>query len=216
MLKNIVILILAGLLTACSLHHQQTSHRQADTTEPAQPNRPPCASTEEAIPAELRGKLKLFVLMGQSNMSGRGAVPEELKHTNPRVYLFGNDYQWKLAEEPVDSAVGQVDMVSEDRDAGISPSLSFAEFLLGSKPDWAIGLIPCAKNSTSMLDWVQNDDPKSLYGSCFKRILQAAPMGSVEGILFYQGETDAIDADYYASLKINRKILPAERVGGRL
>lgn len=165
--------------------------------------------SNESIPSKYRGKLKLFVLMGQSNMSGRGEVPADLKHTNPRVYMFGNDYRWKLAEEPVDSAKGQIDMVSEDRDAGISPSLSFAETLLESKPEWVIGLIPCAKNSTSLIDWAQNDDPKSLYGSCLKRVKQAAEMGTVEGILFYQGETDANDPNYYRSIKVNKNILPA-------
>ena len=152
----------------------------ADPTRQASPAKATAALTPSgatAIPAEYQGKLKLFILAGQSNMSGRGEVPGDLKHTNPRVYLFGNDYQWKLAEEPVDSAVGQVDMVSEDRDAGMSPSLSFAETLLGSKPEWAIGLIPCAKSSSSLLDWRQNDDPKSLYGSCLKRIQQAAANG---------------------------------------
>ena len=197
------------LMTACSpaAVRQTTQPTNATITKPPVP----VASGVENIPAKYRGRLKLFVLMGQSNMSGRGEVPEELKHTNPQVYLFGNDYQWKLAEEPVDSAEGQVDMVSEDGDAGISPSLGFAETLLGTKPEWAIGLIPCAKNSTSLLDWEPDDDPKTLYGSCWRRIMQAAQMGTVEGILFYQGETDAIDPDYYDKLNIERNILPAEQ-----
>jgi len=198
-LSNLLSICLA-LLTACSPARNNKANMP---TSPVSPD--PYGS--ENIPAEYRGKLKLFVLAGQSNMSGRGTVPEWLKHTNPQVYMFGNDYQWKLAEEPVDSAVGQVDMVSEDRDAGISPALSFAETLLGSRPDWVIGLIPCAKNSTSLLDWQPNDDPKSLYGSCWHRIQLATQMGTLEGILFYQGEADANDPNYYPQ----RKILPAEQ-----
>ena len=206
---NTLFTIVLVLITACNpvALGWTPELTEASTTKPPVP----VASGVENIPAEYRGKLKLFVLMGQSNMSGRGEVPEELKHTNPQVYMFGNDYQWKLAEEPVDSAEGQVDMVSEDRDAGISPSLSFAETLLGSRPEWVIGLIPCAKNSTSLLDWAPDDDPKTLYGSCWRRIMQAAQMGTVEGMLFYQGETDAIDPDYYAKLNIERNILPAEQ-----
>ena len=206
---NTLFTIVLVLITACN----PAALRPTPLPTEATANKPPVpvANGVENIPAEYRGKLKLFVLMGQSNMSGRGEVPEELKHTNPQVYLFGNDYQWKLAEEPVDSAEGQVDMVSEDRDAGISPALSFAETLLGAKPEWAIGLIPCAKGSTSLLNWVPDDDPKTLYGSCWRRIMQAAQMGTVEGMLFYQGETDAIDPDYYAKQNIERNILPADQ-----
>jgi hypothetical protein len=201
--KRFFAILLLGitLLTACIPTSQASPARAtADQT----------TIGTTGVPTEYEGKLKLFILAGQSNMSGRGAVPAALKHTNPRVYVFGNDYQWKLAEEPVDSAAGQVDMVSEDRDAGMSPSLNFAETLLDPKPEWVIGLIPCAKNSTSLLEWQQNEDPKSLYGSCLKRIREAMQIGTPAGILFYQGETDTYDPVLYP----HKKILPAEQWAG--
>jgi hypothetical protein len=203
MKKRFFVILLLGitLLAACSPTSQASpAWATADQTT--------IATT--GVPTEYQGKLKLFILAGQSNMSGRGAVPAALKHTNPRVYVFGNDYLWKLAEEPVDSAVGQVDMVSEDRDAGMSPGLSFAETLLASKPEWVIGLIPCAKSSSSLRDWQQNDDPKSLYGSCLKRMQQAMQKGSPAGILFYQGEIDAGDPAIYSQ----KNILPSDHWAG--
>ena len=52
----------------------------------------PTVNTEDGIPEELQGKLSLFILAGQSNIAGRGEVPESEQHTNPRVFVFGNDY----------------------------------------------------------------------------------------------------------------------------
>jgi hypothetical protein len=82
------------------------------------------------IPEEYQGKLRLFILAGQSNMSGRGDIPQSVSETNSKIYVFGNDYHWKLASEPIDDPSNQVDKVSEDSKAGFSPSLSFATTIL--------------------------------------------------------------------------------------
>jgi hypothetical protein len=144
------------------------------------------------IPEEFLGKLSLFILAGQSNMSGRGYLPSE-QSIHPRVFVFGNDYRWKIAREPIDAAHGQVDLVSEDGDAGFSPGLTFATSLVKGDPDLAIGLIPCAKGSSSIGEWQRNVADTSLYGSCLKRVRAAMTMGKVIGLLFFQGEEDAID-----------------------
>jgi hypothetical protein len=166
------------------------------------PAQSPTPTAAAGVPLESQGKMKLFILAGQSNMSGRGKVPDELKHSNPRVFVFGNDYQWRLAEEPVDSAAGQVDRVSEDLDAGMSPGLSFAERLLEAHPDWLIGLIPCAKNSSSINAWQRDERTSSLYGSCLKRARLAMAYGKPAGLLFYQGETDTTDPGLYPDKRI--------------
>lgn len=147
------------------------------------------------LPAEFHGRFSLFVLAGQSNMSGRAELPpEQIPH--PQAYVFGNDYQWRLAMEPVDESAGQVDRVSIDMggDApGFSPGLAFARSLLEQQPDLIVGLIPCAKGDTAIHEWRQNLSDQSLYGSCLKRIGAASTLGAVAGILFFQGEADALD-----------------------
>jgi hypothetical protein len=189
--RNLIFLILGSLwITGCS--PKLESIPISATTAPL-PQSTAIPSTEKGIPVEFQGKLKLFILAGQSNMSGRGKVPEFLKKTNPRIFVFGNDYQWKIAEEPIDSPAGQIDHVSEDLDAGFSPAMSFAERLLESDANMVIGLIPCAKNSTSISAWQQDTKVSTLYGSCLNRIRQAAKMGVPAGLLFYQGETDSTD-----------------------
>src|SRR3990172_5531475 len=47
---------------------------------------------EDDIPVEFQGKLQLFILAGQSNMSGYGDLPSSALEPDPRIYVFGNDY----------------------------------------------------------------------------------------------------------------------------
>ena len=148
------------------------------------------------IPQAYLGNMKLFVLAGQSNMVGWAPVPEN-ENYNPRIYMFGADYQWHIARDPVFDAYNQVDKVSENRIAGFGPSLPFAIASLERHPDLVIGLIPCAKNSSGIIQWQRNLSDHSLYGSCLKRVLAASPAGEIYGLLFFQGEQDALDPGQY-------------------
>lgn len=148
------------------------------------------------IPQEHRGRMLLFILAGQSNMVGWAPVPDD-QISDPRVYVFGNNYQWWIAREPVDDAYNQVDVVSQDRVASFGPSLAFALASLERKPEVVIGLIPCAKSSSGIMEWQRNLSDQSLYGSCLKRAWAASPMGHISGVLFFQGETDALDPSQF-------------------
>lgn len=143
------------------------------------------------VPLEYQGELALFILAGQSNMSGYAPVPDE-QAGDPRAFVFGNDYRWGLAEEPVDRSSGQVDPVSLDN-AGFGPSLAFALASLERQPDVPVGLIPCAKGASSIVQWQRNLSDQSLYGSCLKRARAASPMGYLAGMLVFQGEQDAVN-----------------------
>lgn len=151
-------------------------------------------TNQSNIPQKYQGKLHLFILAGQSNMSGLGELPAETK-TNPKIYVFGNDYRWKQAKEPVDDPTNQVDKVSLDTDAGYGPAMDFATTVLKERPEMVIGLIPCAKSGSSIHEWQRNGnlDENTLYGSCLKRVRAASLMGNVAGILFFQGEIDTVD-----------------------
>lgn len=154
-------------------------------------------STPLGVPVEFQGKLSLFILAGQSNMSGYSEIPQN-QAINPKVFLFGNDYRWKVAAEPIDSPIDQVDEVSRDGAAGFSPGLAFATTLIEQEPALVIGLIPCAKGASAIKEWQRNLSDTTLYGSCLKRIRAASPMGEIVGLLFFQGESDALDPDQYA------------------
>jgi len=155
---------------------------------------------QPVISPRLQGRLKLYVLVGQSNMVGAAEVPADVQ-TSANIFTFGNDYRWAVSEPPVDSAANQVDTVSADVDAGYGPAFPFAQALIAQNNNQIIGLIPCARNGASITDWEKSPSDQSLYGSCLKRVRAASPMGTVEGILFFQGEADAIDPTQFPSLQ---------------
>ena len=144
--------------------------------------------TGEAVAAHPARPL-LFILAGQSNMSGRGEVPVGATPVEG-ITVFGNDYRRYPALEPVDAPQGQVDAVSLDKDAGFSPSLAFAEALARAHPGLRIELIPCAKGATIIEEWQRSLSDTTLYGSCLKRVRAASTQGDLAGMLFFQGESD--------------------------
>lgn len=173
--------------------------------------RPTPTRTAVGLPAEFHGQLALFALAGQSNMSGWAPLPAE-QTLHPRAFLFGNDYRWRLAQEPIDHPEGQVDRISLDQgsELGTSPGLAFANALLKDKPEMVVGLIPCAKGNTTLHEWRRNLGDDTLYGSCLKRMAAATTMGEVAGLLFFQGEADALNPEQY-----NDRILSAYDYGER-
>lgn len=148
---------------------------------------------------------EIYVLMGQSNMSGRGVVadaPLELRTPDPRIMLYGNDGVWKPAVEPVDAYEGQIDAVSTDLIAAVGPALAFARALAGES-ERRIILVPCAKGGSAIGQWTPSTDRATLYGSCLARVSEAAPRGRLAGLLWYQGETDAERPDRAAAWASN-------------
>lgn len=67
------------------------------------------------IKQEHKGKIRCFILAGQSNMSGRGSLLNYINEIDSTIYLFGNDYKWHYAQEPTDNENGQVDQCSKDK-----------------------------------------------------------------------------------------------------
>lgn len=137
----------------------------------------------------------IWLLAGQSNMSGRGAEAELTdaeRRPDPAIRVYGNDGKYRVAVDPVDDATGQIDPVSADRTAGIGPSLFFARAMrqANGRP---ILLIPCAKGGSSIKQWTPGGARDTLYGSCLARIREAG--GRLRGVLWYQGETDAHAVD---------------------
>jgi len=143
--------------------------------------------SESSIPENFHGKLQLFILAGQSNMTGITNEDNE----SPRLYVFGSDYNWKVAIESFDLSNSYGGKELADISVGFGPAIPFATSLLNEYPNMVIGLIPCEKGSSSIYYWRRNLNETTLYGSCLKRVRKASEMGDIAGILFFQGETDA-------------------------
>jgi hypothetical protein len=127
-----------------------------------------------------RVKLHLYLLMGQSNMAGRGKIAPEDKMTHPRVLLFTLDNKWELAVEPV----------TRDKPGmlGVGPGLAFGKAMAEKEPGVTIGLVPCAVGGTPLKRWQSGGD---LYSGAVHRAKLAMQDGTMKGILWHQGESDS-------------------------
>lgn len=143
----------------------------------------------DAVPADL----DIFLLAGQSNMSGRGSLrdlPAGFPAGGQHLFLYSNAGRWVRAAEPLDNAAGQVDAISRDSRPGVGPGLAMAEALAQLNPKLKIGLVPCALSGSSMDQWRPAPGRDTLYGSCLARAREAAANGRIRAIIWYQGESD--------------------------
>ncbi|MFH0794893.1 MAG: sialate O-acetylesterase [bacterium] len=137
----------------------------------------------------------VLVLAGQSNASGRGVLDANNETSHPQAFMFGNDYHWKIAFEPVDDPTGQIDLVSLD--TRITSSLGHSFGLRAAKDTLttsrSVYVIPCPLGGTRLSQWQKPVNPldrNTLFGSMNFRRLLSAP-GGVTALWWYQGESDA-------------------------
>lgn len=129
---------------------------------------------------------RLFLLLGQSNMAGRGAVESCDLVPHPKVHALGKDLAWQLAIDPIHFDKPDI--------AGVGLGPSFGRALANasalSSPD--IGLIPCAVGDTSLAQWMP-DSPAGLFAAAIARSRAAlrTPGAKIEAVCWHQGESDA-------------------------
>jgi len=129
--------------------------------------------------AEAVRDLDLYLLIGQSNMAGRGQVDP-----SDAVPVAGI---WMLDEEGV--WVPAIDPVHFDRPerVGVGLSRSFAAAVMAARPGRQIGLIPCAVGGTRLDQWEVGGE---LYNDAIARAHVARASGTLRGVLWHQGESD--------------------------
>lgn len=124
-------------------------------------------------------KFHLYLLIGQSNMAGRGLVEEQDKVPHPRVVTFTKEQQWVPAVDPLHS---------DKSAAGVGLGSSFARAMADADPSITVGVIPCAVGGTPLGRWEKNGD---LYKQAVARTKAALADGTLRGILWHQGESDS-------------------------
>ena len=137
------------------------------------------AVAADAPPLPPREKLHLYLLIGQSNMAGRGGMDELSKQAPPRVVKLTKENTWAPATDPLhfDKPI-----------AGVGLGSSFARAMAQANPEATIGLIPCAVGGTPLSRWMKGGD---LYAQALERARHALKDGVLKGILWHQGEGDS-------------------------
>ncbi|SHH02278.1 Peptidoglycan/xylan/chitin deacetylase, PgdA/CDA1 family [Flavobacterium fluvii] len=127
--------------------------------------------------------MEVYLLIGQSNMAGRGTVDAQSQNTSVDILMLDKTNNW----------VGAKDPVHFDRPAaGVGPAVSFAQAMLQDKPNTQIGLIPCAWGGSPIKVWQPGAKyfDNFPYDEAIARAKIAMQKGVLKGILWHQGETD--------------------------
>ncbi|MFH7820493.1 sialate O-acetylesterase [Neobacillus thermocopriae] len=134
--------------------------------------------------------IKSFLMLGQSNMAGRGFLHEVEPIYNEKIKMLRNG-QWQMMTEAI----------NYDRPvAGVSLAASFAEAWSKAHPDEEIGLIPCAEGGSSLDDWHPEG---TLFQHALSEARFALKTSEISGILWHQGESDShnsLHETYYEKL----------------
>jgi len=139
------------------------------------------AETNSTVKLPAKDKLKIYLMMGQSNMAGRGVPEKEDLTSHPRVLMFTKSNQWEIAVEPITRG-------EKGKNPGVGPGLAFGKAMAEANPGIVIGLVPCAVGGTPLKRWERGAD---LYSNAVVRAKAAAPFGTIAGIIWHQGEADS-------------------------
>lgn len=150
----------------------------------------PAASGEDSGSLPESQIFHLFLLVGQSNMAGRGRIADQDKVPDPRVLMLTKDKQWQPAVAPLhfDKPV-----------AGVGLGRTFGRMIADATPGVTIGLIPCAVGGSPIDAWqpggYHGQTKSHPYDDAMARAKVAMQSGTLKGILWHQGESDANPED---------------------
>ncbi|KAL7175335.1 hypothetical protein ACSBR2_029020 [Camellia fascicularis] len=149
----------------------------------------------------------IFILAGQSNMSGRGGVnngtwdgvvPPQCQ-PNPAILRLSSELNWEEASEPLHKDI------DVNATCGVGPGMVFANTVLDNKNlsmsiGGVVGLVPCAIGGTKISEWARGT---YLYNQLVSRASAALQDGggSIQAVLWYQGESDTVNPDDAALYK---------------
>lgn len=142
--------------------------------------------------------MESILMIGQSNMAGRGFINEVPMICNERILMLRNA-GWQMMAEPI----------NYDRpNAGIGLAGSFAAMWCMEHEGEQIGLIPCAEGGSSLDDWAVD---KNLFKNAVIQAGFAMQDSELIGILWHQGESDSYGGGYQTYYKKLQVIIESLR-----
>jgi len=155
----------------------------------------------------------LFLLIGQSNMAGRGVLEPQDQKPLVGVFTFNKEKTWAPAIDPLH--------FDKPNLPGVGLGRSFASFLIAQKVATSIGLIPAAFGGSALEEWTPGSPHYVNAVARARAALARAGKGArLRGILWHQGEADSKSEDiattyrtrFAAMIDQLRKDLDAENV----
>ncbi len=129
----------------------------------------------------------VFLLAGQSNMAGRGAVEAFDQLEWPNLLAIDASGEWRPAKEPLHFDKPAI--------VGVGPGSMFGRVLADTFPTRRIGLVPVACGGSSIEVWRPGAYHEGTqcypYDQAVARARQAMKDGRLRAIVWIQGESDS-------------------------
>ncbi|MBR5175293.1 MAG: sialate O-acetylesterase [Bacteroidales bacterium] len=147
---------------------------------------------QSGVTAADKGPLKkgydVYLLIGQSNMAGRGEMLEEDFLPMEGIYLL--DTTGKIV--PATSPINKYSTIRKDLSLqGYSLGVSFAQ-AMHERNGRPVLLVVNARGGTAINSW---EEGSLYYNEAVRRARQAMRYGKLKAILWHQGESDANEAN---------------------
>ncbi len=123
--------------------------------------------------------MQIFLLIGQSNMAGRGPVEAQDKTPHPRVFMLTKELAWVPAVDPIH--------FDKPERIGVGLGKTFGAVVADNDPGATIGLVPAAFGGSALDEWAPGQPH---YANAVARAKEALKHGQLAGILWHQGESD--------------------------
>lgn len=157
-----------------------------------------CVGATAQVRLPEKEKFELYLLVGQSNMAGRGEVEAQDKVEHGRVLMLTKEGTWAAAVDP---------MHFDKPVAGVGLGRTFGLRIAEARPGVTVGLIPCAVGGSPIDAWRPGEfyEPTKSHpwDDAMRRAKVALRSGVLKGILWHQGESDSnekLAAGYGAKL----------------
>ena len=139
------------------------------------------------IPSSKRN-FHVFLLMGQSNMSGGVSIAAGDAKPVPHVLKMryakeGEEPKWVPGAHPLHPR-------RPNKKKRFGPGISFAEAYVADKPGVVVGLIPMAWGGRSI---EQLGKGSGIYSDAIRHTKAAMQAGTLKGVLWHQGESDTVE-----------------------
>jgi hypothetical protein len=128
----------------------------------------------------------IFLMVGQSNMAGRGVLQSSDTIPSDRVLALDRNNEWVYAKEPLH--------YYEPERTGLDCGLAFGKmFTKKYGKNITIGLIPCAVGGSTIQQWLNDSTYRGvkLYSNLLRKAGIGKQSGTIKGILWHQGESNA-------------------------
>lgn len=142
----------------------------------------------QSLPSD---SLHIVLVIGQSNMAGRADMEDQTRI--PHVSLLNDQGDWVSAQNPLNLYSSVRKKINMQR---LGPGYTFAQEMIKSKQYRPLGLVVNARGGTAIKEWMPGTE---LYNEAVRRTQQALAQGTLIGVLWHQGESDADSLDHYLS-----------------